>query len=722
MASSSSESSLSIEDRRRAASQVKHVFTTKLAVTVDGGGTLDQTPATYVRALEDIPGWGDPDIDDAQPTEEALLMLAESFLFGSMSAEAFRALMLQREPEVKRILKNAYALQPMDSLRTDSITSPELLFASVANRETMLLLDNSQRLVIKMYRLSETLRSSDEAKVNMIDIATDIIVGFYLTRLTLGLRTIATPHFAYILDWFVGPTLNADAVKHTRNAKTRRVGVDEDLPFVAAPADEEDIGELASQYAVVERVDYELEKFLKSELMSPYTLIGQLFALLFTLEVAWKAMGFLHYDFHVGNSMMRALSQEPDSPYLNRTWEYKRAQFAQPYYLTPRDHGNLFAEIIDFGRSRIFVPHPDDPDRLVLVGSSAFTVFGVHPSGPRVDRSWDIRRLGLDLLQLVDVDALIERSLPSTTTPFRDILVTNLRALGDEIRILIAVLADIQGLAHAMHEHMVSTRPSLRTSSLLSLRTSLAQVAGVTSGVGGRPLRRYFSLPEDDTQLVVIPAATRRRLLSDYAIMSNLATGPSRKQFEAVLYTWGSQGAKDDIYLNREGIYANPSLNASTALNLPIFSRLRSVSVEDREMTLRVAELRPEDVMVDPLRGVPSDTPIDGPAMPDPMSLSPPGRRGMVRRRTGSPAQRRVRPRRLVIRQPAASRSPSPMVLVSKFQESALNASAQEHGERYACGLCGQKAVGYLQETHAKQYFCGEDCMRTKMAFLNVHS
>jgi hypothetical protein len=326
---------------------------------------------------------------------------------------------------VKELFVKTYALEPVPYVPTSSVMAPSLRWAKTNDAELRVFIDATKRLVVKMYPLDVILASfipasasaSDEKKRDLpsiVDLVNDICVSFYLTRLVSDYERVVTPHFAYPVDWFIGPKIDADGVVFERDKETQKLRV----------TDVRTLDNTLAQYVVVERADMTLGALLESPSLSVRQLRSLLFQIFFSLEAAWQLTGYLHYDAHDGNFMVRNLLTELESPYLNRAWAYKRAGVRDYSYLTVADHGHLFVEIIDAGRSRMFVTRDADAvdpasgkRPLHLIGYSVRKDYGIiveETNDEEVDRSWDVRRLGLDLLENVDVDKLVARQQEGT--------------------------------------------------------------------------------------------------------------------------------------------------------------------------------------------------------------------------------------------------------------------------------------------------------------------
>jgi hypothetical protein len=325
---------------------------------------------------------------------------------------------------VLAIFTDTYVLEPVPYMPTSSLMAPTLRWATTKDSDVKIFIDNTKRIVVKMYPLGSIITefvpksasAADELNrelAPLVDLVNDICLSYYLTSLVRDYDHVVTPHFAFPIDWFIGPMIDGDHIKPIRNPDTGKL-------LGMAPVEVK--ADSLAQYVVVERADVTLSELMKSPSLSVRLMRSLIWQTLHALESAWLMKGYVHYDAHSSNIMVRYLLNELESPYLNRTWAYKRASEKDFYYLTLQDHGHMFVEIIDAGRSRAFVTldseeaGPDGNKPLHLVGYPMLEEFGIFVneldnSGPdtRVDRSWDVRRLGIDLMLELDIDAMVAR-------------------------------------------------------------------------------------------------------------------------------------------------------------------------------------------------------------------------------------------------------------------------------------------------------------------------
>lgn len=80
-----------------------------------------------------------------------------------------------------------------------------------------------------------------------------------------------------------------------------------------------------------------------------------LFQILNALEISWLTHQFVHYDFHLGNVMIKDLT---DTPLYNKDFLYKRYNDDIYWYLLPKERiRNHMVKIIDLGRSSLNAPN-----------------------------------------------------------------------------------------------------------------------------------------------------------------------------------------------------------------------------------------------------------------------------------------------------------------------------------------------------------------------------
>jgi hypothetical protein len=259
--------------------------------------------------------------------------------------------------------------------QTDSLHAPLLhtgtltLLAAPAMRQ---LIDNNDRIVLKQYTLPhlraltawldagapapvppDLTKALATARDVVLDVAINVL---FLNTLVTDYAHVVTPHFAYMLDWFIAPKfrdLPADKADGIVPALWRLLGWSENAAY--ALPDE------AVQCTVVERADVTLKALVQEGNLAQLQTLPAIFAqVLFSLHAAWLYGGFVHQDLHAGNVMVRDLNdatRDADNPYRHETWFYEDRRTAPlRFLLTPADHGNHFVEIIDFDSSRVALP------------------------------------------------------------------------------------------------------------------------------------------------------------------------------------------------------------------------------------------------------------------------------------------------------------------------------------------------------------------------------
>ena len=137
-------------------------------------------------------------------------------------------------------------------------------------------------------------------------------------RIAFFLQWLESPHLVRPFDWFVA---EGRALPH--------------------PALRRDAG--LYQVALYERLPETLEDYLRRERPGLGAVRALLFQLLHTLELAWHALHFVHYDIHTTNIMLSGEGH----PAFTYTRDQRVYHAALP--------GGRLAKLIDFGRSRLDV-------------------------------------------------------------------------------------------------------------------------------------------------------------------------------------------------------------------------------------------------------------------------------------------------------------------------------------------------------------------------------
>ena len=113
---------------------------------------------------------------------------------------------------------------------------------------------------------------------------------------------------------------------------------------------------------------------------------------LLTLESAQTNLRFVHYDLHLGNVMVDAVTKGMPE-YGGSVWRYTRTGNWPEFFIPASDSNNHATRMIDFGRSRCDDPRfPCDDTR-----ACSITVHG-RASSKFFDHSVDTRSLGHDLI------------------------------------------------------------------------------------------------------------------------------------------------------------------------------------------------------------------------------------------------------------------------------------------------------------------------------------
>jgi hypothetical protein len=548
---------------------------------------LVQDPAVYVEASSGVESGKN---DAARIVAMAAFRFLTSDVDGQRTPEEAVGELISacnqknHEQLVKSMLVDLYKLEPSPYVPTASFASPQLRWATTSDMAARTLIDNTRRVVVKAYPLSATIQQYMGKSRNayaLVDLANDMVLSSYLNALVLDFERVVTPHFAFIIDWIAGPEIDGDGLAVTRTNPNEPARIT-DVRFVPNSL---------AQYVVVERADVTLGSLLDKGGLTLRLLRAILFSAFYSLDAAWNVRRYLHYDFHGGNVMVRALGAELDSPFLGRVWAYKRAGDPHYFYLTAAEHGDLFVEIIDAGRSRMYVPHTPG---FVLIGNPNFEDSGSFVDDARADRSWDVRRIALDLLTSVDPDALTARSLGGTETATvkpaqRKVAKTEADALAKDFKeFVIAALGGIGLLVEAV----VSANTQVKKSRLpVFAKTFWAAAAAAVLSIRGQ-----------------VSAATVFDILAPvFRGASSIPGFDGSRIFDAIVAP---------LFLAQVRVGATKvSLSAGSMLDHALFAPLRAphVSETDRANALVVGYVSERDVIVDSLGGA---------ASPDNMELS----------------------------------------------------------------------------------------------------
>jgi len=246
-----------------------------------------------------------------------------------------------------------------------------------------------------------------------MEVAHELRCAFFLNELNFGYEHVLTPHFMQIVDWWCvrGDEIEAGTVRGGGGGAAHHSG--------DQSSGEESLGDLVYwEFAVSERLDAPISASVTAG-MGLEGLRHQLFQVLLSLEVAWLANRYLHYDLHQDNVFTKVVP--PDSRLYGRNLIYKRFNNdAEWYRLEAAVLQGRIVKILDYGRNRMYVPTWNDGDRVredeegfltvrhqhdELLFLDGFEEYGVT-SEP--NRCWDVRRLLLALLRALTADELLE--------------------------------------------------------------------------------------------------------------------------------------------------------------------------------------------------------------------------------------------------------------------------------------------------------------------------
>lgn len=192
-------------------------------------------------------------------------------------------------------------------------------------------------LLLKTVPLYNRLGAVDDELLE--EVYNEVQLGYFLCELIYGYSHVLSIHFMAVLDWFVlqGPPYMAAADAGLSAEDTRY-----------------------HQVLVCERADVSLRTYIKAH-PQVQTLRVALFQCFHALETAWWSHSFTHNDLHDNNVMLKAIG--PASPLAGRHFVYKRLYSAEWYVVRAQDLHGQYVKLIDFGRSRGYVPSTEEHRR-----------------------------------------------------------------------------------------------------------------------------------------------------------------------------------------------------------------------------------------------------------------------------------------------------------------------------------------------------------------------
>jgi hypothetical protein len=300
----------------------------------------------------------------------------------------------------------------------------------------------------------------------LVELANDLLIGTLVANsMSDQFASIVTPHFAYLLDWFPAHKLTVvewsepGLVTETESRKRLREEHVPELPGVrfARKMSLPPSTTAMAQYMVVEHGGTPLSQLVIGRAFEtggvrtidpvdglfaiplyrrPFglrALRSALIQILLAKEAGEELFGLVHHDFFLHNileldletAQLRGELQPQYKPYFKNTLVYERsprhaAERHRYYALTPGEHQNWFAKIIDFGRSYAAIPLPSGgAARCIIFNTSSNALL---ETGLTVDHfanpMWDMFTLGIGLLK--DVRHRFLDATPTEDQPLID--------------------------------------------------------------------------------------------------------------------------------------------------------------------------------------------------------------------------------------------------------------------------------------------------------------
>ncbi len=246
-----------------------------------------------------------------------------------------------------------------------------------------------------------------------------------LPLLTSSLRQSSTPKTSFFITGVTPITIGATSTDTTPTSTTSTgasttTGTTPTTPTTTTSTTSPSHTDF-SQVVMMERADIEIidhfVNLFKQKQFTVERLLAYIAMLLHALEVAWNFYGFVHYDLHTGNVMIKKIIKKQDTRnVMDKIWIFERPN-KKHIYIKPFLHQNNIPMIIDFGRSRIQAPFKDaqyygytsQKNDVKDNGIPGFTqVFGWHAASlginpgsvdkPPVGNSFDMRMFAVKFL------------------------------------------------------------------------------------------------------------------------------------------------------------------------------------------------------------------------------------------------------------------------------------------------------------------------------------
>jgi hypothetical protein len=269
-----------------------------------------------------------------------------------------------------------YAVSRLGQREVQSVSMPTVYLVEPKNKSQFReILFGANDLVMKIIPLfnSGGLLPEDE----LAQIYNEIKAAYFLNELLYGYENVLSVHFMSIVDWF--------------QASRTQIGL---------PKGRTD--HLLHQVVIAERAHRHLDDYLFMHNTLP-ALRVVLFQILHALETAWHTNQFTHNDMHMGNVMLREVAHE-ESPFRDKNFIYKRLGRPLWYTLDKQDLHNHIVKLIDFGRSRLYVPASEIHTNMRHMHGNLIGVDYPSIGSPlkEANRQIDLRSLFLTILMLPD--------------------------------------------------------------------------------------------------------------------------------------------------------------------------------------------------------------------------------------------------------------------------------------------------------------------------------
>jgi hypothetical protein len=252
-----------------------------------------------------------------------------------------------------KLFTQRYSITYMVKMGSSSITQPDLWRVESTTDYYKKILYNDNGLFMKVVPLINNARSCErskdeydcqyKSKVGLDEIYNEIIVAFFLNELIYGYKNVLSIHFMTIVDWFIAPRFFFD----------QRLINDASMNVV---------GKYMCQFSISEKMDFTFKKMCEilegnnvyTEEIKTRVMRAMIFQVFHALEIAWYTNRYIHNDLHLENVMFQEISD------LSRLAEkdllYRRPGLPDWYIVPSDDLYSGIMKIIDFGRSRMFVP------------------------------------------------------------------------------------------------------------------------------------------------------------------------------------------------------------------------------------------------------------------------------------------------------------------------------------------------------------------------------